>query len=194
MSIEDAEIELGEQEFKDLLRLKIIQQNEDGYLIIKFLDEQYEECVDISKIRSKAAKARWSKANEMQMDASALQSNADKNRQEEKEQKRQEQTENVPLPLETNFDIFWKAYDYNVGMRQTMAEWSSIEKEMPTEIAKILVHVPKYVASKPDKGYRKRPDNYLKDRSWNDEIVKPKQSQTQPVIDKFIPRPPQYPT
>jgi hypothetical protein len=94
MSIEDAEIELGDQEFKDLLRLKIIQQSEDGYLIIKFLDEQYEECIDISKVRSKAAKARWRKANELQSDASALQVhssalqvNADKNRTEEKEEK-----------------------------------------------------------------------------------------------------------
>jgi hypothetical protein len=75
-----------------------------------------------------------------------------------------------------------------------MAEWSTIAKEMPTEIAKILVHVPKYVASTPNKGYRKKPENYLKERSWNDEIVKPKQGQTQLVIEKFIPRPPQYPT
>lgn len=193
MSIEDAEIEMGEQEFESLLRLKIIQGDEDGFVIIKFLDEQYQECVDISKVRSKAAKARWCKANEvqtnapaMQMDASALQDNADKNRIE---QNREDETKIE----QTDFDKFWKAYDYNVGLRQTMAEWSSIEKEMPTEIAKILVHVPKYVASKPEKSYRKKPENYLKERTWNDEIVKPKQGQTQPVIEKFIPRKPFYP-
>jgi hypothetical protein len=90
MSIEDAEIELGDEEFKDLMRLKIIQRTVDGFLIIKFLDEQYEDCIDISKVRSKAAKARWGKASEvqddanaMQMDANAMQDNADKIREDE---------------------------------------------------------------------------------------------------------------
>ena len=71
---------------------------------------------------------------------------------------------------ENDFDIFWKAFNYNVGQRQTQDEWFSIIKEMPNEIAKILVHVPKYVLSKPDKKYRKKPENYLKERIWQDEI------------------------
>lgn len=71
---------------------------------------------------------------------------------------------------ENDFDIFWKAFNYNVGLRQTQDEWLSITKEMPSEIAKILVHVPKYVLSKPDKKYRKKPENYLKERIWQDEI------------------------
>ena len=73
--------------------------------------------------------------------------------------------------LLTDFDIFWKAYDYNVGLRQTQDEWLKIKREMPNEIDKILVHVPLYVVSKPDKSYRKKPENYLKERTWKDEIV-----------------------
>jgi hypothetical protein len=74
----------------------------------------------------------------------------------------------------TAFDIFWKAYDYNVGLRQAQHEWTQITREMPNEIAKILEHVPKYVRSKPDKQFRKRPENYLKERVWMDEIEEPK--------------------
>jgi hypothetical protein len=181
MSIEDAEIELGEDEFKQLLKLRIIE-NDGGSVVIKFLDEQYENCIDLSKIRSKAAIARWNKAkaietnaSALQVDASALQDNADKTRLDKTKQDETKEEQETVLSF-SDFDIFWKAYDYNVGLRQTMAEWSTIAKEMPTEIAKILVHVPKYVASKPDKGYRKKPENYLKERSWNDEIAKPKPS------------------
>lgn len=71
----------------------------------------------------------------------------------------------------TAFDIFWKSYDYNVGLRQAQHEWAEITREMPNEIAKILEHVPKYVRSKPDKQFRKRPENYLKDMAWKDEVV-----------------------
>lgn len=87
---------------------------------------------------------------------------------------------------ERDFDVFWKAYDYNVGKRQAQDEWSSISKEMPKEIANILIHVPKYVLSKPDKKFRKKPENYLKDRSWNDEIVMPttKSQQDIPVYKR----------
>jgi len=87
---------------------------------------------------------------------------------------------------ETPFDIFWKAYDYNVGLRQAQNEWHTITKEMPSEIPKILIHVPKYVLSKPDKQFRKKPENYLKDRAWNDEVVidstKPKPNNGRPTM------------
>jgi len=170
MDIEDAKIELGDEEFNQLLRLKIIESDESGSLIIKFLDEQYEACLDLSNSRSKAARARWSKskaqqtkASAMQLHTSAMQVNADKIREEEI---REEET-----ILETDFDVFWKAYDYNVGLRQAQEEWSKIKREMPNEIAKILLHVPLYVASRPDKLTRKRPENYLKEAIYNDEIV-----------------------
>lgn len=82
---------------------------------------------------------------------------------------------------ETTFDIFWKAYDYNVGLRQAQNEWHTITKEMPSEIAKILIHVPKYVLSKPDKLLRKKPENYIKERIWNDEIVMPSTPSTEEI-------------
>jgi len=165
MSIEDAEIELGEDEFRQLLKLRIIESDADGSLLIKFLDEQYEDCIDISKVRSKAARARWSKANAIQINAnamqvhtSAMQGNADKIREEEN---REEET-----ILETDFDLFFMAYGKKVDLIPCQREWSNIDK---AEHQKILKHVPKYVAATPDVKYRKKPINYLKDRTWLDE-------------------------
>lgn len=102
------------------------------------------------------------------------------------------QEQETPLSF-SEFDIFWKIYDYNVGLRQTQNEWFKINKEMPSEIQKILAHVPKYVMSKPDKGYRKKPENYLKERTWNDEIVIPIESGKTEQPQKFVPRKPFYP-
>ena len=158
---------------------------------IKFLDEQIEELSGQHKKRVEAGrKGGEASVKQRLSNAKPTLNHKDIDKDIEEEQEEEKETD---IPLETNFDIFWKAYDYNVGLRQTQAEWSTITKEMPTEIAKILVHVTKYVASKPDKGYRKKPENYLKERSWMDEIVKPKQGQTQPVIEKFVPRKPFYP-
>ena len=81
--------------------------------------------------------------------------------------------EPLTINQENSFDIFWKEYNWNVGKRQTENEWSIITKEMPSEIPKILINVPKYVVSKPDLKYRKKPENYLKERVWQDEIVMP---------------------
>jgi chorismate mutase len=82
MDIKDAEIELGDDEFRQLLKLRIIESDPDGSLVIKFLDVQFESCIDLSKTRSKAAKARWSNANAMQMHKDAMQVNADKIRED----------------------------------------------------------------------------------------------------------------
>jgi len=90
----------------------------------------------------------------------------------------------IEINKESDFDIFWKAYDYNVGLRQAQDEWLKIKREMPNEISKILVHVPLYVASKPDKQHRKRPENYLKEGIYNDEIVPTKELNSPKAFDR----------
>lgn len=110
MDIHDAEIELGEDEFRELLKLRIIESNADGSLVVKFLDEQYQSCLELSNSRSKAAKARWDKAkgkqtnaNAMQVHKVAMQVNADKIREEEiREEKNIEPKHKMILWLEEN--------------------------------------------------------------------------------------------
>jgi hypothetical protein len=77
MSAEDAKIELGEDEYKELLRQRIIELDGDC-IRIKFLDEQLEGCLALGNKRSLAAKARWDKAKAMQLHKPAMQDNADK--------------------------------------------------------------------------------------------------------------------
>ena len=158
MSVEDAEIELGEDEFKQLIKLKIIESDTNDSLVIKFLDDQYKVCLELGNKRSKAAKGRWDKAKGMQTNASAMQDNADKIRQEEN---REEET-----ITESDFDIFWMGYGKKVDLIPCQREWLEIDK---AERSKILKHVPKFVAATPDIKFRKSPLKYLKDRTWMDE-------------------------
>jgi hypothetical protein len=69
------------------------------------------------------------------------------------------------LSLESDFDLFFKAYDKQEGRVPCQREWGEIDTR---EYPKILLHVGKYVAATPDKKFRKLPINYLKDRTWLD--------------------------
>jgi hypothetical protein len=69
------------------------------------------------------------------------------------------------LSLESDFDLFFKAYDKQEGRVPCQREWGEIDAR---EYPKILLHVGKYVAATPDKKFRKLPINYLKDRTWLD--------------------------
>lgn len=177
MNIEDAEIELGEDEFRQLLKLKIIESDADGSLLIKFLDKQYEACLELGNKRSLAAKARWSKAKAMQLHKPAMQDNADKIRLEEiREDKRIE---------EESFSKFWNLYDKKQGTESVRKKWKTIsdkDKDL------ILKHVPKYVAATPDKKFRKLAMTYLNQKTWLDEDLP--NIISKPIIEKFIPEPP----
>lgn len=69
------------------------------------------------------------------------------------------------ISIGRDFDTFFEAYGKQVDKIPCQREWLNIERE---EHAKILEHVSKYVNSTPDVKFRKKPLNYLKDRTWLD--------------------------
>ena len=75
------------------------------------------------------------------------------------------------------FNDLWIAYDKKVGdkpkLKKKFNDLPQSEKE------KIMQHVPDYVASTPDKVYRKHLSTFLNQASWNDEIIKPNQNAKQ---------------
>ncbi len=141
MSVENAEIETGEKEFKELVRLKIVEVDGDA-IAIKFLDKQYKDCASVSNKRSEAAKARWSKAKGKQDNANALQDYADKIRVEEnREEKIREDRESNSAP--TKIDI----------LNYTKSALASIAASLPdSECKKIAKSFYDYYGSQ---GWRK---------------------------------------
>lgn len=82
-----------------------------------------------------------------------------------KEQLNKEQCVKIP------FDKFWNLYDKKVGKKdKVQKKWDSLSLETQN---KIIDHIPKYKISQPDKQYRKNPETFLNNESWNDEIITP---------------------
>lgn len=67
------------------------------------------------------------------------------------------------------FDKFWDMYDKKVGDKAKIkAKFSKLSK---SDKEKIFATLPLYKANTPDKKYRKNPETYLNNKSWNDEII-----------------------
>ena len=67
------------------------------------------------------------------------------------------------------FDIFWNFYDKKVGKKEKIeTKWNKLTLEVQQ---KIIDYIPKYIESQPDKKYRKNPETFLNNESWNDEII-----------------------
>lgn len=73
----------------------------------------------------------------------------------------------------SDFDFFWDLYDKKVGDKnKLLKKWNQIPE---SEHEKIFNHVRKYKNAQPEKQFRKNPETYLDNKSWNDEVVLPGQ-------------------
>jgi hypothetical protein len=71
-----------------------------------------------------------------------------------------------------SFNAFWELYDKKRGDRKKLQrKWELLTNE---DRSKVMEYVPKYKAAQPDKLFRKDPQTFLNNRSWNDEIIERK--------------------
>lgn len=69
------------------------------------------------------------------------------------------------------FDDFWNAYDKKVGPKERLKKkWNKLKQE---EREMAMQHLEEYKQATPDKKFRKNPETYLNQKSWNDEIIQP---------------------
>lgn len=87
-----------------------------------------------------------------------------------RERERNPERKENPEPEQFSFESFWNLYDKKESRKQCEVLWTKLPDDIKE---KIMIHVPKYVQSKPDKTYRKNPDTYLRNECWNDEIIFP---------------------
>lgn len=78
------------------------------------------------------------------------------------------------------FEDFWDHYDKKVGSKSKIEKkWDKLNHQTKEQI---MSHVEAYKQSQPDKQYRKNPETYFNNESWNDEIIatqnNPQQSKT----------------
>lgn len=99
-----------------------------------------------------------------------IQNNSDQKRIEEKRIEEKRREENINTESLFAFATFWNLYNKKTGYSKCKALWLKIK---PPAYPVILAHVGEYVSATPDKKYRKNPETYLRNRCWNDEIIKP---------------------
>lgn len=67
------------------------------------------------------------------------------------------------------FEEFWNDYDKKVGEKEKLSrKW---EKVSIKDRKAIKEYIPKYKAHQPDKKFRKNPETFLNNKSWNDELI-----------------------
>jgi hypothetical protein len=84
------------------------------------------------------------------------------------------------------FNQFWIEYQYKVGGKAAKRAWDKLTID---EMQTCLGAVAAYVASTPDKTYRKHPSTYLNGRHWEDEIKTPQSSQQKQIGFQYPPLP-----
>lgn len=80
------------------------------------------------------------------------------------------------------FKDFWEMYGKKEGFNYTEGYWNRLDPDTQKIIMDFL---PKYIASKPNPRYRKKPENFLIDEAWKDELPEMDLSE---IKDKTDPR------
>jgi len=86
----------------------------------------------------------------------------------EVEKKKREVDKNITC--DSRFDEFWNLYGKKIDTKKCKAKFDKLSKANQDKIFDVL---PDYIASTPDKQFRKLPMTWLNGECWNDEIQKP---------------------
>jgi hypothetical protein len=71
--------------------------------------------------------------------------------------------------INIDFDWFWNEYDKKIGEKQKLKKkWNKLTDE---ERQNAMNYLELYKQSVPDKQFRKNPETFLNNKSWNDEII-----------------------
>jgi len=71
--------------------------------------------------------------------------------------------------INISFDSFWDLYDKKVGDKDKLKrKWESFGD---SERVSIMEYIPKYKLNQPDKKFRKDPQTFFNNNSWNDELI-----------------------
>lgn len=84
----------------------------------------------------------------------------------------------------SSFDRFWNLYDKKVGRAKCEKFFHNLSGN---DRNKIFENLPAYIQATPDKQFRKNPETYLRNSSWEDElIVKEQQEEKTLKINPFL--------
>lgn len=172
--------------YYDAIMKKYRNEKYENHLI----NERVKMCFDFSCIDIDKCKA-WNEAknqdHKMNSSKGGIKSGETRRAKKEvREQAEQQGTEDASpsdeIPLvdveeveKYPFEEFWKLYGMQIGEIECRMKWSRMRESTK---AKVMEHLPKYVASTPNKQYRAEPFNYLSRGYYNNEIIDRTQTNT----------------
>ena len=135
------------------------------------IDRRLSERIGKSEKARKSASYRWNNKN---CDANAMRTQCDSNARKEKKEKKEKKIYTSIFP----FEDFWNQYDKKVGDKKKLSvKW---EKLSENDKKNILEYIPKYKATKPKKQFRKNPEAFLNNQTWEDELIPNETPKNQP--------------
>lgn len=81
------------------------------------------------------------------------------------------------------FEDFWNTYQKKIDREKSEMKWSKLKQ---SEKEAIMVAIPNYIKSEPNKKFRKDPASYIYNRSWENEIIisLPIKTQNTPILSR----------
>lgn len=80
-----------------------------------------------------------------------------------------ENVDEIIVEIYPAFSDFWNLYDKKVGSRDRIEKkWNSLSQKTKEQI---IDYLPGYLEATPEKTYRKNPQTFLNNESWEDEII-----------------------
>lgn len=92
----------------------------------------------------------------------------EKDKEEEKEEDEDKEVSVTEIELWPSFEDFWNLYDKKTSRPKCEKLWKKVDHPARE---KIMLHLTSYIPATPDKKFRKNPDTYLRNESWNDEVI-----------------------
>lgn len=155
------------------------------------IEKRINERNEKSKNGKKAAEIRWNKVKE---DANAMQTHSEGNAIKEKKVKeidekkgnesKGNETADFEILIYPTFEDFWNLYDLKKGDKDKIKKKFDDLAQDTKEY--IMQYLPNYIKSTPDKQYRKHPETFINNKSWNDEIIIKKNGTEKGNNDEFI--------
>lgn len=159
--------------------MKKFEADQEGHFFNKRMDEEIQKRSQfIDSRRNNGSKGGRPKKDEKPNGKPSAKPNGKANENHSENENRNENVDMFSSDFENekieqisilNFDEFWELYDKKVGDKTKLRKKFETIKEPDRE--KIKEHIPLYRMATPDKKYRKDPQTYLNNQSWNDEII-----------------------
>jgi uncharacterized protein YdaU (DUF1376 family) len=152
----------------DELKLKFVDHGD--FILNERLEIEREKKNNfLKKQRLNGKKGGRPSKKQEQKNPNKIQPITQKNPLEEEKEIEDEIEVEVETEIYPSFDDFWMEYDKKVGKKDNIKKkWDRLDYETKE---KIMQYLPYYKKAQPDKQFRKNPETFLNNESWNDELI-----------------------